>query len=204
MWNIIRLIIDKLIGYESNVTDFEKMENSYRLSRKKTFWLVIIEFFYLVYIFVSSYFLLVLIPENYIVLFFGVGVAVLIYFHTYKYQTLTYQIYLPMLHGLFFGTFFFWPLFEFVWYKIILLVVSLPMLVFLLYSVYLSLRKGLTKYRKYKLKFFISDAEYIDATLISITPRGDYIIEGDSPGEEVLLMRNSIKRIVYRKSDNKE
>ncbi|AND39633.1 hypothetical protein [Cytobacillus oceanisediminis] len=204
MFDFIKSVAEKLLDYDTNITDYEKMENKYKINRKK---LILIAFS-----------LLVLISFNSAISFFlthdfagfhghfTVGtllvllVAVFIFRqnHIQKVAMFIGYIILPVFISI--------SLIK-VYYEgfnIINLCVSIFLISFMLLmysSAYMFVRDKFTMGEPVELTFIIADKDPLKAKLISITKSGDYIIKIDGEeDQEILLIKDHILQIIYKKA----
>lgn len=196
---LIKSIFEKIFNFDTNVSDFEKMVNGYKLSRKKYLFLVLILLFYVVII--TTFSVLIAIKLGAGIKFFGLFMIILclIFFvgikNVYTAGLLVAYLALPLFILTRIISFYIEGL------DIANVIFSLMLLGFLSIlfgSVYLFAIEKLTFTTNHKLTFVFDDSTTLEATLVSVTKNGDYIIS-NKENEEMLLNKDFIKRVIYNK-----
>jgi hypothetical protein len=200
MGDIIKLIFEKVFYYDTNISEFEKMINRYKITRKKTLLLYTILFIYVVVITGFSYLIQRFVP-NLTILAFGVlflffPAIKLFKSHPLKLGLILFYIYIPIALTTFIINMYFHKLsFE----NFTLSVVSIVSLTIVYSSYYLYILDKLTLKVNTQLTIVLSDNEEITARLITVTNSGDYIIKPlNNVEEEVLIMKDQVKKVIYK------
>lgn len=205
MFDIIKTVIEKIFSYETNITDYERMENKYKVGRKK--FLLIVFFLILLFSFNSS--VPVLLTNFYSRWLPIILVSVLIIFlilpfiiskrHVPKLAMVVMYIIIPMLATLGLISLYYegFTIFNFILAIMILLFTTL-----MYSSAYLYIRDRLSIGEEVKLTFVVSEEnEPIEAKLISITRNGDYIIQPiNNENEEIFLNKDHVRKVIFNKS----
>jgi len=201
--DIIKTIIEKLLNLETNITAYERMENKYKIGRRKFIllaaslllllsfnttisYLLIYKYYDHMYLVIIS--ALILISMLSIFLRRHLLKAVMVMFYIVLPVFTKIQLVLMYTEGFSIENFFL---------SIILILFTL-----LAYSsAYLFVRDKLIVGDIVNLTFIVSDEhEPINAKLISITKQGDYIIQlTENEDEEILLNKDYVKKVIYRK-----
>ncbi|MBU5211090.1 hypothetical protein HYI36_25350 [Bacillus sp. Gen3] len=199
MIELIKSIFEKIFNLDTNVSDFEKMVNGYKLSRKKYLFLILILLFYVVIITTLSYLIAVKLGGGVkSFALFMILLCMVFFVGIKKPQTaglLIAYLVLPIFLLSTIVNFFIEGL------DIANVIFSLMLLGFisiLFGSVYLFAIEKLTFTTNHKLTFVFDDSTTLEATLVSVTKNGDYIIS-NKENEEMLLNKDFIKRVIYNK-----
>lgn len=202
-------VISKLFDIDTDIPEIEKIENQYKLDRKRTLLVVLSYLTYLSIINGITYFLYS---------FFGQW-TIWIYL-------LFIVAHLPFIKKIYSSSNFLKDYFLFVLVSVFIMSfttaiigiyyseLSIPNFIvaamFFIFSIvfystiYLFIKDKLTLRKEHDLTFVLVGGEVIEGRLISITKRGDYIVEIRDNEEyanmEILLNRLEIQKVIYRKS----
>ncbi|MBT2682781.1 hypothetical protein J7E42_04020 [Bacillus sp. ISL-37] len=207
MLDLIKTIFEKFSNYETNITDFEKMVNKYRIDRKK---LLLIAFYILLLVGINSAVAFFLTHQyanlqSYVFITSMLVLFILIFFLGKKYAKIMGMIiaytYLPIYLSIINIKLYYEG------FSIVNIVFSILLFSFILLmysSAYLFVRDTLTMGEAVGLTFILSEGdESINAKLISVTKNGDYIIQpADKDNQEVFLNRDFVKKVIYNKPKN--
>lgn len=205
MLDIIKSIVEKFLDLETNITDYEKMENKYKISRKK---FIIMAFSLLLLISFNSsiaFFLTQDYARYQSQAFFGSLLLVVVLAiivgrnHVKKVAMVIAYIILPVTLSILVIELY---LEGFNIFNLCFIILLLSFILLMYSSSYIFVRDKLTMGEPVELTFIIGDiADPLTAKLISITKSGDYIVklEGEE-GQEILLNKDFIKQVIYDKS----
>lgn len=204
MLDILKTLFEKLFNFDTNITSFEKMQNKYKIGRKKWLLLCCTLFIHVSLIFSCSYFIYTKSPVDFTIIFilitFGLlPLTWLFHNHVGKLVLILAYILFPIylctvivslyFNGLTIGNFF--------------IAIILFLFLCLIYSsIYLFTVDKLTMRQNFKVRFELDNGESVDATLISITKNNDYIVNLDGSDAEILLNKDYIRKIIYNKVEN--
>jgi hypothetical protein len=207
MLELIKLAVEKLSSLDTDITEIEKIENQYKFNRKKTLIITLIFITYFLIICLSSYYFYNTLKEDSLNYLFVITILIFVivfffkkskYFH--QIAVIVFIILLPfffttLLQNIFFEDFNF-PNF------IVAIIVIMP-LYLTYYAFFFMIKDKLTLRKKHNLVLILNNGEELNVTLISVTRRGDYIVEiPKDENKEILINRDEIQKIIYEKVKN--
>ncbi|WP_214480957.1 hypothetical protein [Bacillus sp. SM2101] len=207
MTDLIKLIIEKAFSLETNITEVEKVENQYKLDRKRTLFAVFLFTLYLTVIIGAAYFFTIKYEEKMLSIGF---ITLLIMFvvawalDKTKYVDLIsvviIQIYVPF----FFNSIAILAIFiHFRYEYLIFFGIVISLMFVLYYTMYELIKEALTMRKEHTMTIVLSDSKELNIKLLSITKRGDYIVRfPEDENTEILINRDEIQKIIYKKQVN--
>jgi hypothetical protein len=201
MAHLLKFVFERLANFETNVTNFEKMENKFKISRRKNLLLVLILSVYIMFIGGLSFTIHKYVPHLTLIAFVSIFLWFPIIYIFRKNKNplrlayIMFYIHLPILITTTLISFYYAG---FNLERFLLAILLCAFLCVCYSSVYLFTIDKLTQTHNYELTFFLTENEVIIGKLVTVTSRGDYIINTEQADEEVFIMRHQIKKISYK------
>jgi hypothetical protein len=201
-------VVSKVLDIDTDIPEIEKIESQYKLDRKKT--LLIVMSFLLYFLFTNTIIYYTTVWFSIFSLGIPLGILLIILILSFFIKDLFdfSKVLMPLIFSFVFNFMFTHFLFRtyldgFSFVNTILAILCITANYIFYWGIYETFRKKLTLKKEHDLTFVLVGGEVIKARLISITKRGDYIIEipnnNDFKDSEILLNRLEIQKVIYRK-----